>query len=81
MKFIYKHLLSESYKLSLTKWAFFAFVLDEETKQGIIQIDYSYGYNNGTKDFKVRALQKLRNALCPLCYPRVGLAHLFNYCV
>jgi hypothetical protein len=35
------------------QWYFFAIVLDGSLKRGLIQIDYAYGYNNGTTDFKV----------------------------
>ncbi len=35
-------------------WYFFAIVLDGKLNRGSLQIDYSYGYNNGTIDFKVR---------------------------
>ena len=44
---------SESYKLSLGQWSFFALVLDGTAQQGLLQLDYAYGYNNGTADFKV----------------------------
>ncbi len=43
----------ESYKLSLGQWSFFALVLDGSAQRGLMQVDYAYGYNNGTSDFKV----------------------------
>ena len=35
------------------KWSFFAVVLDGVANQGLIQLDYAYGYNNGSVDLKV----------------------------
>jgi hypothetical protein len=46
-------LFSESYKLSLGQWSFFALVLDGTAQRGLLQVDYAYGYNNETTDFKV----------------------------
>ncbi len=37
-------------------WYFFAIVLDGKLNRGSLQIDYAYGYNNGTIDFKVSNL-------------------------
>lgn len=36
------------------KWSFFAVVLDGVANQGLIQLDYAYGYNNGSVDLKVK---------------------------
>ena len=43
------------------QWYFFAIVLDGISKQGLIQIDYAYGYSNGTTDFKVFSSLKFSN--------------------
>ena len=43
-----------TYKMTLGQWYFFSVVLDGQKNQGILQLDYSYGYNNGTADAKVQ---------------------------
>ena len=53
-----------SYKMVVGQWYFFAIVLDGISKQGLIQIDYAYGYNNGTTDFKVFSSLKFSNIYC-----------------
>jgi hypothetical protein len=35
------------------EWSFFAVVLDAVNQRGLLQLDYAYGYNNGTVDLKV----------------------------
>ncbi len=45
--------ISGTYKLAVGRWSFFSVVLDGDAKQGLIQLDYAYGYNNGTVDLKV----------------------------
>jgi hypothetical protein len=42
-----------SNKMTLGKWSFFAIVLDGQAQQGFIQLDYAFGFNNGTADGKV----------------------------
>ena len=43
------------------KWSFFAVVLDGVANQGLIQLDYAYGYNNGSVDLKVKKNYKVEN--------------------
>jgi len=44
--------ISGTYKLAVGRWSFFSVVLDGDAKQGLIQLDYAYRYNNGTVDLK-----------------------------
>jgi hypothetical protein len=53
--FKYVYIFLDTYPLQIGKWSFFSIVLDGQSKQGTLQLDYSYGYNNGSGDFKVRA--------------------------
>ena len=45
-----------TYKLAVGNWAFFAFVLDGLTNQGTLHLDSSYGFNDGSTDFKVSVI-------------------------
>ena len=69
-------LYSGTYPMQTGNWYFFAIVLDGILNKGSLQIDYSYGYNNGTTDFKVSTLCKAR-------YIEVKGKYylLFNYCL
>jgi len=60
-----------TYPMQTGNWYFFAIVLDGVLNKGSLQIDYSYGFSNGSIDFKVTTLTSKKIAKTLTSYTRI----------
>ena len=70
----------ESYKVVVGQWSFFALVIDAPSQRGLIQVDYAYGYNNGTSDFKVVPILTVVGHYLPTSVTSEKLPNVYKSC-